>query len=328
MLRIFYHNDHDGKLAAYWSLQYYKREKDDYALVRLYEMDYGKTFPLEEIFKGDEVWIVDYSLEPEVMKSLRAKDGIVFWIDHHKSAIEKYADFDWGTFQTIRCTTSEFAASTLVWGVVQFLHQAENQNGRLLSGSITEEVVKYIREHKNKIPWATRYVGDWDTWTHAYDESIQFLYGSSLYDLSPISKFWDEVNCGRNESLSQPLLLSAVLQAGKVINQYKDNFNAEYRKSFGYEVTWPNLQLVNDIEDLKCMVLNLGRCSSLAFGDAIKKYIICISTVYVKNHWQVSLYSESEDTSKIASQFLYNGSRGGGHKGASGFSCEKLPWET
>ena len=343
MQRIFYHSDHDGKLSAYWALRYYTSYKSAEGTIEFYEMDYGKVFPLGEITSEDEVWIVDYSIEPEVMKALLAKGGIVYWVDHHKSAIEKYAGFFWGPGNPIRCITSEFAASTLVWGLVHFLHQSESHNGRLTRGDITEEVVAYIRnhqgEHSRDIPWATKWVGDWDTWTHAYPESTNFISGSQLWDLHPTSDFWDSANeypaWGRcdiedphgtyihcNEFLSQ-----TVLAAGSVINQYRENFNAGYRKSFGYEVVWSvRGSEVGDV-DLKCLVLNLGRCSSLAFGDAIKKYALCISTVYVKDHWQISLYSETIDTSKIASQFLYNGSRGGGHKGASGFSCKKLPWE-
>jgi hypothetical protein len=329
MAKIFFHNDHDGKCAAYWVVEHYTEIKGfDMSRVECIEATYGFDPHLENIKPDEDVWIVDFSFESETFKKLLEITPNVVWIDHHKSSIEKFKDFNWientrAYANSVRCLTSEYAACVLTWAVCQ--------SWEMLAGDISNKVVAYIKEHQEEIPWATRYVGDWDTWTHAYIESTQFLSGSSLYDLSPVSKFWAEINCGRNENLYQPHLLSEVLRAGKIINQYKENFNADYRKSFAYEVEFPIFTASGEPAAFyQCLVMNLGRCSSLAFGDAIKEYDICISTVYVKDHWQVSLYSDKRmniDVSWIASQFVYNGVRGGGHPGAAGFSCEKLPWE-
>jgi len=42
--------------------------------------------------------------------------------------------------------------------------------------------------------------------------------------------------------------------------------------------------------------------------------------------WTVSLYSDKMDVSEIAKLYEYEGKRGGGHPGASGFQCSYPPF--
>jgi nanoRNase/pAp phosphatase (c-di-AMP/oligoRNAs hydrolase) len=51
-------------------------------------------------------------------------------------------------------------------------------------------------------------------------------------------------------------------------------------------------------------------------------YPVCIAYVHDGEKFTVSLYSTTVDVSKIAKKF-----GGGGHKGAAGFTCDKLPFE-
>ena len=93
-MKVFYHGDLDGQAAA-WCVNHCvdldpraKREG-----VSFHVINYGQRFPLETIAPGEQVWILDYSIEPSEMRCLLEVTADVTWIDHHKTAIEKYRDF-------------------------------------------------------------------------------------------------------------------------------------------------------------------------------------------------------------------------------------------
>ena len=90
-MKCFYHADADGRCAGFWVClnvgitDTYKPE--------FIEINYGKPFPFERIGQDEQVYIVDYSIEPAEMLQLLEITKDITWIDHHKTAIEKYADF-------------------------------------------------------------------------------------------------------------------------------------------------------------------------------------------------------------------------------------------
>ena len=97
-MKCFYHNDADGRCAGFWvhlsagltDLQFnYGVEDSDFV-----EMSYEKRFPIETIRPNEMVYIVDYSITPDEMRELLKITKDVTWIDHHKTAIEKYAGFE------------------------------------------------------------------------------------------------------------------------------------------------------------------------------------------------------------------------------------------
>ena len=49
---------------------------------------------METIRKDEQVYIVDYSIIPDEMRELLNITKDVTWIDHHKTAIEKYKEFE------------------------------------------------------------------------------------------------------------------------------------------------------------------------------------------------------------------------------------------
>src|SRR3989304_2254605 len=87
-MKIFYHNDMDGRCAAFW-VNHTAQYVADYI-----EMDYSKPFPIETIVKNEKVWILDYSIDPLVMSKLLEITENVIWIDHHITAIDNYKDFN------------------------------------------------------------------------------------------------------------------------------------------------------------------------------------------------------------------------------------------
>ena len=90
-MKIIYHNDNDGYCSAAIAYKFYSESKI-FDKIELIEMDYDKVFPIETITKSETIVIVDFSLSEEMWLKLFEKTDNIIWIDHHKSAIEKYTE--------------------------------------------------------------------------------------------------------------------------------------------------------------------------------------------------------------------------------------------
>ena len=80
----------------------------------------------------------------------------------------------------------------------------------------------------------------------------------------------------------------------------------------------------------RCYAVNGGRGSE-PFEAVVPEAEAWIAFRYMpgagkRGWWTVSLYSDKIDVSEIAKQYEYNGKRGGGHRGASGFQCAYPPF--
>ena len=89
----FHHNDLDGRLSAYWVWKKLIVKPGQYGPVRFIEMNYNMDFPLEMVAPDEQVVIVDYSIDPKEMIDLLGVTQDVTWIDHHRTAIKRYAPF-------------------------------------------------------------------------------------------------------------------------------------------------------------------------------------------------------------------------------------------
>lgn len=291
-MKIFYHNDNDGKAAAaaiYMYIKYVLDKKvynDDFI-----EVDYSKSVPNYEVVKPNEiVFIVDYSFTDNTLEQLmfiRSKTKNIYWMDHHNSSFEvlqkvkdetlvKYVELDTG-----RCG-AKIAYDFLI---------------KKLSDTKKEELSNILRNFKDKISL----VDDYDRWLHYKPESTPFNIGSSTYDTTPTSNFWIEDN------------IEYVVKIGEAIKSYKDKLNETYCNNYSYECT---------INGYKCIVLNTPESSSQAFVDLYDKYHLAIRYVFDGSIYKYSIYSELEDIdcSKIAKK----AGNGGGHKGAAGFTSIDL----
>lgn len=155
-------------------------------------------------------------------------------------------------------------------------------------------------------------LGDYDVWRHSDPDTMAYQMGMRLYDMDPGSnpacmEEWRCVFGGDTGHLEQ------TIREGRLLLAYQTQQNAKAVKAIWFPVqfagkTW--------------MAVNQGGISS-AFWDSVwdDKYDGKLSFVRSRRHWTVSLYSDTVDCSEIA---LSQG--GGGHKGASGFQCEELPF--
>ena len=162
-----------------------------------------------------------------------------------------------------------------------------------------------------KIPLIVRHIGDYDKWAHNMVGSKSFHEGAKLYYTSPDNALiWNDWLY--HNITHQDIICKQVIDQGNLIVLYKDKQNKKLCDSFGYETFFHK----------PAYAVNQSMFSSLGFGSKIKKYPICISYVFDGFKYIVSLYSEQVDVSEIAKMY-----GGGGHKGAAGFTCSKLPFE-
>jgi len=77
-MKCFYHADADGICSAFWVWSaHVENNTEDYI-----KMDYGKPFPFKLIKPNEEVWFVDYSIDPLEMIALLDTTENITWIDH------------------------------------------------------------------------------------------------------------------------------------------------------------------------------------------------------------------------------------------------------
>lgn len=319
-MKCFYHDDLDGKAAAF-CVHAWVGIRDAIVNCNVVEynslipINYGMPFPIETIRPNEQIWIVDYSVNPEEMLKLLEITKDVTWIDHHKTAIEKYKDFP----QTIKGIRKDGEAGCVL--TFKYIHWWSNRGD--YEKNVGNDNVDEAKVHE--IPKCILLVGDRDIWAWKYkDETKYFFDGSQLYDTSPISNFWWDCMEHEIKPLPPPntgnitaqirgeKFWLMLLHEGKTIGQYKSVSGETVNQSIGYET---------EFEGHTCWAVNRARIGSDNCGDRIKKYDILLPHYHDGKHWTVSLYSEKIDVSEIAKKY-----NGGGHKRASGFQCEILPF--
>jgi oligoribonuclease NrnB/cAMP/cGMP phosphodiesterase (DHH superfamily) len=294
-MKCFYHNDNDGIFAARCVHAWWGIPSKDITLghPKFVAIDYNDTFPMDTIHKGELVVIVDYSLKPDMMHKLLEITEDVVWIDHHKTAIEMYHDFD----RIIRGVRQDGeAACVLTW---KYIHWWSGRGGRKENFANVDPDIPVAR--------AIELVGDRDVWKWEFGDDTKFFHaGIQAHDLTPDSDFLFDM------LTNKPELVDEVIEHGKCIQAYREKFYKRYLDQYMFEV---------ELDGHKCLALNAGMCGSEAFGDKFEEYPIVITFVQDGLRYIVSLFSHTVDVSEIAKA---NG--GGGHANASGFVCWSPPW--
>lgn len=289
-MKCFYHNDADGKCSAMW-VRTHVGLKDNYDN-EFIEMDYRKNFPLEKINKNEQVYIVDYSIPPVQMRELLKITKDVTWIDHHKTAIEKYKDFEYD-IRGIRY--DGIAGCMLTYCYIH--HMTDRGSGK---------IKPFKLEMTEKAPLFTKLIADWDVFKFDYgDDTRYFHIAFESHNLQLDSWQWFTF-LNDDGSLEQEFINQGVL-----LIQYRDNWAKMYMKKYGYKVQF---------EGYKCYASNIGLANSDYF-KSVPESDIFIKYCFDGEQYEVSLYSKTVDVSKIALKY-----GGGGHKGASGFNCKQLPF--
>jgi oligoribonuclease NrnB/cAMP/cGMP phosphodiesterase (DHH superfamily) len=296
-MKIFYHSDNDGQCAGFWVKEIapsFVKEP-----MKMYKMDYGISFPFEDIVPNEYVFIVDYSIEPAEMDKLLKITQNVVWIDHHITAIEKYKDYS-NEIKGLR--VDGVAGCMLTYCYLAYMVNCDTG----------EEIKKFDLLMTNDAPRFTKLIADYDVWTFIYgDDTRNFQKGFSLYPHEPDAKIWEELY--DEDISSQHLsLVNTMIDQGKTITAYRYNLMKDYCEKKGFETSLAGYD--------NCYAVNMGMIGSDDFiAPNVKNYDVLIGFSFDGSNWNYSLRSSKVDVSEIAKKY-----GGGGHNAAAGFSSETL----
>jgi len=175
-----HHNDTDGRASA----AIIRRALGP--KIRLCEMNYGNSIPLEHVLSSDHIIIVDFSLPKEEMEKLAVYHDLT-WIDHHKSALEEMAGVA-DQWPGIRDTNE--AACVLTW---QY----------------------YFPDQP--VPKAVKLIGDRDIWRWAEPDTGPFNAGLYQLDTRPLNdKLWNPLLADEVDTLSKITADGNLLRAARL----------------------------------------------------------------------------------------------------------------
>ncbi len=278
---IYYHDDNDGCCAAAVAANYYDR--NEYA-IKFVAVNYGKeAWNEEDIKTAEKVWLVDFASDrmDEFLKTCGSK---LIWIDHHKTAMEKFPDL-WNSGNIPGIRSIEKAACVLTW---EFTHP--------------ESFFP---------PAAVAYIGDKDMWKFEYAETKAFNAGFSLMVKTPDDTVWDLLlGSEYRDAVDKMISLGELLLEAQ---------NHKIQKAFerGVDCIFHNLRarLVNttgNISDLGEFIYKKPEYDIAIMWQAVEDMIIFSLRSDSGN-------SESPDCAEIAQQY-----GGGGHRNAAGFQKKNV----
>lgn len=163
--------------------------------------DYGRPAP--DVSGYDRIYIVDLSVD-ELMARPELRDKIV-WIDHHKSATEKWKDVP---FEGLRRDGT--AACRLCWEFFTTLPEP-----RLLT-----------------------LAGQFDVWDHRDPDGKPLQFGLKACSGQEFARLvWEQFNA----TPEGDHLLQSVIDAGNVVKGYCDKQSAEYAAKHAHTIHWEGL---------------------------------------------------------------------------------------
>ena len=312
MLHIFHHNDADGYAAAFLVKNFYVKEKkfseEDIAF---YEMTYDKVFPLNKINKNDLVYIVDFSIEPYDMCKLLQQTKMVTWIDHHISSIEKY--FFWkdlileiNDVDIAGIRLNGISGCGLTW---LYLYN----NIRFYNIEDKDDPAKFYTEVINtNAPKYIKLINDWDVWNLKFDKTKKFILAlSNNLTMDTFKQLDDDIENN---------MLDNLIALGGEYENFRNNWAAQLRKQYGYEIN----MIVNS-KPISIYCLNVGNANSDYSGiENLNKYDVICHYCFNGEFYKYSLYSNKDYIDCAVLAKFFGGDNGGGHKGAAGFIHKEL----
>jgi len=261
---------------------------------RLIGWDYGDPTP--EVPPEARLYILDLSV-PDLMNHPN-----LVWIDHHKTAIEKY---DAGT-NGIRC--DGVAACRLAWQ--WFAGEPGSSKEQYFARTVSE-------------PLAVRLAGEYDIWDKRDPRADLFQHGLRSRELTegiwklllvPEERHGD--GAGAKVDVGT-VMVEALLAAGAPIQYNKTQENASIIQKNGFTLAF---------EGLTFLACNASHYNSHLFTAGIRpEHEALLGFCWRGDKWTVSLYGVPHrpdvDLARIA---VKHG--GGGHKQACGFATRSLPW--
>lgn len=261
--------------------------------------DYGDAVP--QVDSEVQLYMLDISVE-----GLMLHPGLV-WIDHHKSAIEKFSPNIPGY------RIDGVAACRLTW---QWF--AEYKDESVWTMPIKQMFVDRLVSE----PLAVRLAGEYDIWDKRDPRAELFQHGLRSQKLG--DPLW-EVLLSNPSPATEPgkqnldeIAVEALLDAGNAIQYAQTQLNADIITAYGFTVQF---------EGLTFLACNHARFNSHLFTAGIRPEhdaLLGFNFDGPKQGWRFSLYGiagKDIDLSLIAVKY-----GGGGHRGACGFRAQELPF--
>jgi hypothetical protein len=343
MITVIYHSaDFDGLFCREIARKFLPDAK-------LIGWDYGQ--PPVPVPEG-QIYILDLSPDCMFTEGAEADPSVwlglferVIWIDHHKSAIEKYDGSGWthepGGKDSFGVPYREFwrkghatrtappiqalqgyridgvAACRLAW---QWFATIEQHKDEDLAENWKKLPAKQdFIDRKITEPLAVRLAGEYDIWDKRDPRAELFQHGLRSRELTDV--IWEMLLVPAQEADGKQdigtFLVDALLEAGEAIQYSQTKQNASIIKAAGFTIQF---------EGLTFLACNHARYNSFLFMAGLTpEHDGCFGFAYRAGAWHVSLYhapgKEHHDLSLIASKY-----GGGGHRGACGFRVKTLPF--
>lgn len=283
----------------------FPRKEDSYIV-----MDLPLTAPFGLCF--EDGWLArDNPMMMKEHRQIQPLDRIDWsqwtWIDHHASSIESHPK------DIIGYRIDGVAACRLAW---QWFTMVDGNTPRSLRAGGSEPIspagvlpmVQHFKNREVSEPLAVRLAGEYDVWDHRGDGDVEFQFGLDTIEGAYL-----------NRLLMHDDPVFSILEHGKSAMRCQQKRDADIVRERSFVREW---------EGLKFLCLTLAKCNSLTFAakDIPETGHDALLGFYFNGRvWVVSLYHAKHrtdlDLSAIATKY-----GGGGHRGACGFQCEKLPF--
>lgn len=316
-MKIYYHDDLDGKCAASVVCNYYRHNfpPADISPDDFIRINYDNAFSFATVDNGEPVWFVDLSFDEKnatLIKTCLIDTGSeVTWIDHHRTSIQtqELPGFEWlKDVPGLRCSHDtfkkdgakvNFSGAALTYLYCALLKYPPDLREQMMNGTA-------MYDH-NLLPDYIKYVSDYDCWAFNYDPKTTFFkLGMETTPSDPSASKWILLDEDKE-------YVDYVITTGQAIKDYIDTSNDELREECAYETT---------IDGHTCITINRAS-NSWIFGSLYDRYPLCMVWYFNGEKYKFSLFSNcgTVDCSEIAKSY-----GGGGHKGAAGFYLDEMPF--
>jgi len=281
---IYHHNDQDGYLSAAIAHHFLSKESENE--IRFAIGDYSANVDFEGLRWADEVFILDYSLQPKIMEKFAEK---ITWIDHHKTAIKEI-------------------------GIIELALDYKFPGKREIGKSGCLLTWEYFSN--DWVPWVVHLVNDRDVWQWKYGDSTAAFHEASRMFLTNIEE-WQR--CFKDGMMSD-VYTTRLEEDGEMLLDYIRKVVDDYNDALAWEGVFEGHKAVF----LNGHVIISGELHKRLRQDHPEAEFAVVFS-FKKEVVRVGLYRQdglsAPDLGAMAQKY-----GGGGHEAAAGFHIEYDKW--
>ncbi len=272
----------------------------------------------DHLLSRDKVYIMDLPVDKPlglnagaIMETQNRKwvSEHLVWIDHHKSSIESHSK------DTPGYRIDGVAACRLAWQ--WFTRPKEEAAYPIIALSKDDFIDRKVDE-----PLAVRLAGEYDVWDKRDPRAELFQHGLRSQELTAgdWADLLDTTNPLPGVIGVAANLVAKLIDQGECLQYARAKEYEEVITQQGFDVKFEGLKF------LACNSHELDIRSHLFVEGIRNHHQALLGFTWGGHDWRVSMYhapgNEHHDLSVIATKY-----GGGGHRGACGFRCKKLPFQ-